>query len=455
MAQKWHVGKDGQPHVCTAQGACPLGGDAAHHYASKNDCYKAIEKQAEANYVKSSGSLKKALRFQKKYEDWKDEDPEINKIISQGLKGHKFTMMPTRDGERELMPRKMLRQSKATKAMTDKLRDNYYVHSRRMEALAGDKPNTALACSYRSMDNIDADMELLKGRLRETMAMDHVNNNTTIGDVAYTNGRSDTAMYVNTAVSFDKEALAADMAAAGYQMSDVQDSKTSMSMSAVRSFVNSQADADLGIKPGTKGAPAKRAEYLENSGLFQTTTTYTPDASSVDKIAHDNQEAVIGRQFSKEDVDGMLSSGQVRAALCELGYQKMGVQADINRGESRLRSAGGSDANAMFRASSDKKAGSAFADEKMEGLRYKARATKSLVDEGKAKEWIKAHGGDPSSSEFYSTRSSVSMDKLSAFHEQHPEISVYKYARPVHRVSFRNLESGAGREESRIAAREV
>lgn len=68
-----HIGRDGQPHICTAQdGKCPLGGDEAHHYPSKNACYKAIEDQAKANLVKGNGSLKKAPDH--KTEKWTPDD---------------------------------------------------------------------------------------------------------------------------------------------------------------------------------------------------------------------------------------------------------------------------------------------------------------------------------------------------------------------------------------------
>lgn len=470
MAEKWHIGKDGQPHICTAQaGKCPLGGDEAHHYASKNDCYKAIEKQAEASFVKNSGSLKKAAVFKKKYRNWEDDDPEINKIIERGLSGKEQAIVTiaahltdTEEGvaystdSHKTMRIKTMRQSDKTKAMIHDLRTGYaQAESNMKELKRANKYNTALACAYKSKQNLDADMNLLKDRLRETMAMDHVNNNTTIGDVAYKNSDNPTALYVSTATSFDSEALAHDMAEAGYDVSDVQESNRKMNTSAIRAYVNSRADAELGIKPGTKGAPARRAEYLENSGVFKTTTSYSPDADAVNRLAGQNTHAVINSSLTKEDVDKMESASQVRSVLCELGYQRNVIQAEIDNGEKRLRDAGGSDQNAMFRASADKKTGAVYASEKMEGLRYKARSSKSLVSEGAAKRWIASHGGDPDSPEFYSTSSRVTLEKLSEFHEKHPEISVYKYAKPTHRVAIRDLVFGDGKNRDDVAARDL
>lgn len=466
MAEKWHIGRDGQPHVCTAQdGKCPLGGDAAHHYPSKNACYNAIEEQAEANYVKGSGSLKKALEFVRRPSvsstNWKDKHPEIAKIIERGEKSDKVTIMPIGTDyyndiiSNKRMLVKTMRQSAATKAMIHDLRTSYdQATNNRTELMRANKPNTALACSYKSRENLNSDIDLLKKRLRETMAMDHVSNNTTIGDVAYGNSDDDTALYVSTSTSFDSTALEHDMKAAGYDISDVQESSKKMNTSAIRAYVNNRADAELGIKPGTKGAPVRRAEYLENSGVFQTITSYSPNADAVNKLAGQNTNAVINSRFTKEDVDKMKSASQVRSVLCELGRQRNIVQEEIDKGEKRLREAGGSDPNAMFRASADKKTGANYAGENMEGLRYKSRSTKSLVSEDTAKKWIRAHGGDPNSPEFYSTSSRVTMDKLIRFHKEHPEISVYKYANPMPRIAIRDLALGEGRNHDNVASRE-
>lgn len=63
MANKrFHIGRDGQPHECTAEtGKCPLGGE---HYDSLEKCETAVEKTTAHNNQNSQG-LKKSSNTQK------------------------------------------------------------------------------------------------------------------------------------------------------------------------------------------------------------------------------------------------------------------------------------------------------------------------------------------------------------------------------------------------------
>ena len=55
-----------------------------------------------------------------------------------------------------------------------------------------------------------------------------------------------------------------------------------------------------------------------------------------------------------------------------------------------------------------------------------------IADGAAAVAWVEDHGGYPS--DFMTRRTYVKAEKLEAFSKKHPEVSYYKYAKPVQRV---------------------
>lgn len=436
MAEKWHISKNGEPAKCTATvQACPLGEDAPH-FASKAEAYRAIEKSHAANFVKQTGSLSKARSFQKKYGT---DDPEINSIVEKAIGNGAVARLEktgdvTRDGR--IVNVKTVSMSKGTRALVDRLNGSYAEATIKRDSLGLNGHNGAeYATTMRSLENVSADADLLRARLLETTSG---GANRTYGDVMYV---ADThkggyafgrhGLLVQTAVSFDSEALAADMAAKGYDVSDVQDTHSSLSVSKLKQFANAAADAELGLSKGMKGAPALRAQYLENSGMFRTEVTYSPDKKQVDALVHANQDAVVPRRFDEETVSKM-SAAQVRAALVTVGEQKSSLTTSMSIRENTMVAGG-------WRPADKKADGKGYSttmreNDTNDGLTFKPRRASVLVDGADAVKWVRDRGGDPS--QLMNKRTYVSSKKLAAFSKKHPEIGYYKYAKPVQRVSY-------------------
>lgn len=449
MAMKWHINKEtDKPAECKATvKACPLGG-AEVHYSSKAEAWKAIEQKHAADFVKGTGSLSKARAYQEKYGT---DDPEVNSIVKAAIgKGVQAKVYKSPEsalyhqpGSARVVNVRTVAMSKQTRVMVHVLNEKYASAALERGGLAYEGHYGAeYATTARSLENVSADTELLRARLLETTA---VGANRTFGDVMYVadvdrgykNGHK--GLLVQTAVAFDSEALAKDMADKGYDISDVQETHSSLSVSKLKKFASEAADSELGLSKGMRGAPALRAKYLEESGMFRTESTWSPDKKQVDALAHAHPSAVTGRMFTEEQVSKM-SASQVRAALVTVGSQRDKLAGELRARDNEFVKAGwrpadkNADGTATVRAHAAKQP-------QNDGLTFKARNSSVLVDGADTVSWVRAHGGDPS--ELMTKRTFVKAEKLEAFSRKHPEIGYYKYAKPVQRVSF---ASSRGRE---------
>lgn len=84
MARRFHIGRDGQPHECSAeQGKCPLGGE---HYPTFEVAEHAAERLNENNNKNSNNSMKKATDSTNSSNsgfnvvDWRESHPEYARL---------------------------------------------------------------------------------------------------------------------------------------------------------------------------------------------------------------------------------------------------------------------------------------------------------------------------------------------------------------------------------------
>lgn len=429
MATKWHINKKtGKPAKCEATVRdCPVGGT---HYDSKSEADKAIEQGYAAAFAKKTNSMSKARAYQAKYGT---DDPEINVIVSGAIgKGTQAKIYKSRDesltmeGGRVVNVRTVA-MSKKTREMVEGLNSAYAAHD---GVSFHGHHGAEYAATAKSLENVSADAELLRSRLLETIAS---GSNRTYGDVMYVinakgNGRRE-GMLVQTAVSFDSEALAEDMASKGYDIRDVQDTHSSLSVSKLKKFISDTADSELGLSKGMRGAPVLRAKYLEETGVFRTETTWSPDKKQIDALAHAHPEAVDGKMFTEEQVSKMGAS-QVRAALITVSARRNALSRRLEEHDDAFVRAGWRPADKNADGSkSERKLGD---DAQNDGLTFKPRRSSVIADGAAAVAWVEDHGGYPS--DLMTRRTFVKAEKLEAFTKQHPEVSYYKYAKPVQRV---------------------
>lgn len=431
MAAKWHINRrTNEPAECKATVRdCPVGGT---HYDSKEDAYKAIEKEYAADFAKKTNSLSKAKAFLSKYGS---ADPEINSIVAAAVgKGTRARLYKYKEealapgGGREVHV-KTVAMSQKTKEMVQQLNNAYAAHD---EVSFHGHHGAEYAATAKSLENVSADAELLRARMLQTIAG---GANRTYGDVMYVAGNKTpwserSGMLVQTAVAFDADALAEDMASKGYDISDVQDTHSSLSVSKLKKFIFEAADSELGISKGMRGATAMRDKYLADTGVFRTETTWSPDKKQIDALAHAHPEAVDGRMFTEEQVSKMGAS-QVRAALITVGARKSELSRRLAEKDNMFVKAGWrpADKNADGSRSGGSKP---EAGAQNDGLTFKPRQTSVIADGAAAVSWVEDHGGYPS--DFMTRRTYVKAEKLEAFCKKHPEVSYYKYAKPVQRV---------------------
>lgn len=447
MATKWHINKNDKPAECEATiRPCPLGG-AEVHYDSKAEAWKAIEQRHAADFVKGTGSLSKARAYQEKYGT---DDPEVNSIVRAAIgKGVQAKVYKSpeaallhKPGSARVVNVRTVATSKQTKAVIAELNVKYTNADLSRRGLASQGHYGAeYAATARSLENVSADAELLRARLLETIAG---GSNRTFGDVMYVadvawgdknslrDKNSHRGLLVQTAVQFDSEALAEDMASKGYDVRDVQDTHSSLSVSKLKKFISDTADSELGLSKGMRGAPALRAKYLEETGVFRTETTWSPDKKQIDALAHAHPSAVTGRMFTEEQVSKM-SASQVRAALVAVGSHRDRLSDEMKARNNEFVKAGWRPADKNADGTATVRAHDAE-NPQNDGLTFKSRSSSVIADGSAAVAWVEDHGGYPS--DFMTRRTFVKAEKLEAFTKQHPEVSYYKYAKPVQRVSF-------------------
>lgn len=430
MAARWHINrKTNEPAECKATVRdCPVGGT---HYDSKEDAYKAIEQGYAADFAKKTNSLSKAKAFLSRYGS---NDPEINSIVAAAVgKGTRARLYKHKDeapmmgGGREVHV-KTVAMSQQTKEMVQSLNSAYAAHD---EVSFHGHHGAEYAATAKSLENVSADAELLRARMLETISS---GANRTYGDVMYVAGNKTpwserSGMLVQTAVSFDADALAADMASKGYDVSDVQDTHSSLSVSKLKKFIFGVADKEMGISKGMRGATALRDKYMEKTGVFSVETTWSPDKKQIDALAHAHPEAVDGRMFTEEQVSKMGAS-QVRAALITVGARKSELSRRLAEKDSMFVKAGWRPADKN--ADGSRSGGKLGDDAQNDGLTFKPRQASVIADGAAAVAWVRAHGGDPG--DLMTRRTYVKAEKLEAFSKKHPEVSYYKYAKPVQRV---------------------
>lgn len=430
MAARWHINKrTNEPAECKATVRdCPVGGT---HYDSKADAYKAIEQGYAADFAKKTNSLSKGKAYQARYGA---DDPEINSIVAAAIgKGTKAKLYKsggealTMEGGR-VVHVKTVAMSQKTKEMVQSLNSAYAAHD---EVSFHGHHGAEYAATAKSLENVSADAELLRSRMLETIAG---GSNRTYGDVMYvasnkTPWSDRSGMLVQTAVTFDADALAEDMASKGYDVMDVQDTHSTLSVSKLKKFASETADRELGLSKGMRGAPALRAKYLEETGVFRTETTWSPDKKQIDALAHDHPEAIDGKMFTEEQVSKMGAS-QVRAALITVSARKNELARRLAEKDDVFVRAGWRPADKN--ADGSKSGGKLGDDAQNDGLTFKPRRSSVIADGAAAVAWVEDHGGYPS--DLMTRRTYVKAEKLEAFSKKHPEVSYYKYAKPVQRV---------------------
>ena len=401
------LGRNGEPQLASSPD--PKARNTAT-YGSEEQAYHAA-------YVRRSHSLNEALRYEKKYAAWADNDPAIQSIIDKSFSGKKFAEFQERDGATSLIPVKRIRQARKTRKMTEVVRRSVADAQRAQRRLP--EPQR-MAAKYASVAALESDIALLKKSVADN----------SLSSVVYTNAHNDGTFRIQSRTNIRKDDLARDLEASGISteeinsLYDVQD--TGYSVSGVKEAFNGTLD----IVPGSKGAPAKRTAAWDAAGLSTTVATYSPDSSCFKAIAKsvsgtENSAAVMSGRINDESLGSMSPSAQ-RAMLCELGVAHQKMKDEITAYEDGLRRRGANEGDpGKFFA-----VGAGDAD----GIRYK-RKNNTVLDEAKVDEFVKKHKLNRSS--LRKTSSTLKVDDFKKFAAKH-HMSAYKYLNPSHAVSIRD-----------------
>jgi hypothetical protein len=423
---KYHIGKDGEPHLCNAEKRpCPLkqaDGSPVPHYGSMEQAYEAL-------YVKESHSLNDAIRYQKKYENWADKDQDVQDIIDDAFAGKRFQMFKTANAEYSV-PVKTVRQSKATRELTAGMHDRFKSVRSAQEAMT---PDGKLAAQYASMTAIESDMKRLKASTAQE----------SLANVLYVNSRADGAFQVQVSASIDKNKIKSDLDMSDADLEKFYDVSTGdYSVSSVKkAFNDSIADA---IPAGTRGAPAKRKAAWDASGLAVDEVTYSPDKKALEAVASAHNDAVISEQFDDDKLGTMWGSAK-RAALCELGVQHQILKDEISAREDALRKQGASesgDPNAVFKKLSESDS---------DGLKFKERHS-AVLNEKNVDAFARQHGIDAKT--LRKTSKSFTLDKFKEFAKD-KKIPTFKYLKPQRAVHLRYMKNQKAYDDHTVAARDV
>lgn len=427
MADRYHIGRDGQPHKCNAEvGKCPLGGE---HYGSMSEARRGAEGQAarhqnKMRYLKKAGSLRKGgNNFIGYLNDFDIRADEVNSLIAAVDTRHTIEFDTNLNGP-VVYPLKTMRlRDKGVKQKVDGSRAMFSGVQSRMDSLYESSRGEGLGCAYQSLENLDADYAALSNELRRRAGIPS-DNNRTYSDVVYTLPGTHSGIMVNSYMTISEEALKAD----GIDPEALKMASDTLDMKKVRDFVEGTADRELGIRKGQRGGPAMREEFVKASGLFQQRLDYNPDKKSLTAIANAHPDCVVNRQVDEESI-GKMSSGQLRAVTATIGEQRARMNASI------ISMQQGIDPQAV-------KASAGKDGDSIQGLRFKTRTTTSLVNSREyVEQWVEQHGGDVN--DLKSSRRTLSTDSLKAYVKEH-DGDLYKYVVPSHRVLFKDFDADDG-----------
>lgn len=452
---RYHVGPNGKP---------------LKHYDTIKEAKRAAEMEAEKRYVHQTRSLNHAIAFKKKYPEV--HDYKINRIVEEGLASGKMVNIPTRDKKHvHAVPLRKIRQLKSTAALTNKLDSDFHdkyssamTHMRKKDnpkasnktkAKYMDEGASAILQSY---DNLNEDYELLKKNVGEW----------SLGDVAYMNADGKGGFVITSKPQVDNKLLQADLERlkltdaaekAGlwkYSKGKYDDkgnlvSKPSFTAGAVKkAFDASVSDV---VKPGSKGAPKKRAELLGQAGLMEVDHKLTFDKKSYSALAEKNPDMVVGKRLSADEVEHM-SEAKKRALLCSIGNQRNEMAKTVDYVYSQYYDATKKNDSEM---KSNIGKGGSYTPTLFEGqqssLTMKNKPYTKAVD-SKVEAWAKKNGVDDNT--LRSQAKEVHVADLREFTEKH-KLNYYKYVKPVKQISFRSPTEGFGfgvHTSSRIVAKE-
>lgn len=420
--EKWHIGRDGQPHKCTAKKKCPLGGT---HYPNREEALKAAERTSRVSYTKAVRSLSKAREIAR-------EDPENNKGViadmnAAGVKAKRSHVRKVGDtGDTKTFPVRRIRQSAADKEAAEMIRDDW--KAAQQAAREAKTPLEKMAVLYASRDALQEDFNDLKNDLRT--------QSDTFSDMAYEHSAG--VMYVESYGSVDQSYLKAQ----GIDPSQFyRDSPERLDSKKLREGVKvSYLSKELGVDRGDyedkktydkalrkamkeKGwKAADRDRHVDSaiaaSGVVTASTTYKPDRS---------QYASAGGAYERHYVSepGTMSSSSMRAGLLAVGQNLHEANELIRRSEAALRKKGqreNGDPDFYFKKTDDP------------AMSYKSH-TSYAVNEDAANEWISNNGG--STSDYSSSRhgSSVSVSDWKAYATEH-HLNYWAAITPRRRVSY-------------------
>ena len=438
----YHLGEDGKP---------------LKHYKTIREAKRAVEIEAEKQYIHKTRSLNHAIAFKKKYPEV--HDYKINRIVEEGLASGKMVNVPTRDKKHvHAVPLRKIRQPKGTAALTRKLdadfKDKYSSAIAHMQMKDDPKANDKTKVKYmdegasailQSYDNLNEDYELLKKNVGDW----------SLGDVAYMNADGKGGFMITSKPKVNSRLLQEDLKRlkltdaaekAGlwkYSKGEYDEkgnlvSKPSFTAGAVKkAFDASVSDV---VKPRSDGAPKKRAELLKQAGLMEVDHKLTFDKKSYSALAEKNPDMVVGKRLSADEVEHM-SEAKKRALLCSIGNQRNEMAKSVDYVYSEYY--GATKKNDHNIKANIRKGGS-YTPRPIKGqkssLTMKNSPYTKVVD-NKVEAWAKKNGVDDSA--LRSQAKTVHVSDLRKFTEKH-KLNYYKYVEPVKQISFRSPSEGFG-----------
>lgn len=450
-----HIGPDGKP---------------LKHYKTIREAKRAVEMEAEKQYIHKTRSLNHAIAFKKKYPEV--HDYKINRIVEEGLASGKMVNIPTRDKKHvHAVPLRKIRQLKSTAALTNKLdadfKDKYSSAMAHMQMKDDPKANDKTKVMYmdegasailQSYDNLNEDYELLKRNVGDW----------SLGDVAYMNADGKGGFVITSKPQVDNKLLQEDLKRLKLTDAAEKDglwkyskgkydekgnliSKPSFTAGAVKkAFDASVSDV---VKPRSDGAPKKRAELLKQAGLMETDHKLTFDKKSYSALAEKHPDMVVGKRLSADEVEHM-SEAKKRALLCSIGNQRNEMAKSVDYVYSEYYNATKKNDHNI---KANIKKGGDYTPRPIKGqkssLTMKNRPYTKAVD-SKVEAWAKKNGVDDNA--LRSQAKEVHVADLRKFTEKH-KLNYYKYVKPVKQISFRSPSEGFGfgvHTDSRIAANE-
>lgn len=419
---KWHIGSDGQPHICKAMGGrCPFGGadGTYHHYNSLAEANKVAEEIASRLYAKrtlNTSMIRYKLSRNKLYPDEAVPQSELNgRITDRDLEEvleryHRYVVF---DGEIDSHPVVSMRTSPAMKERLEQVRSEYYsTKSNRNKLCADGEYGAALSTAMQSLKNVQANLDILKQKMKDQSA-DGVEGACVAGVYYDTSPNKDInfrGVMLDNVITFDTNLIRDDLGC-DYALDDVMDHEGEVS---ARKLYDAMVERN-----GYQSA--------HDSGLFEYRVTWYPDSQDIQRIADGHQSSVMSVGSVADDIG---TPAQMRAMYCELYDCKAGLYDEIR------------DIQRNIKVQSEEEQGDPMAwvqnpgssRSAMNGLRFKSRRVLQFrdPDPAKVREEIRAMGFDDARFDKYKR---VTPRSLHKFRAKHPEANLgywrYAQATPV------------------------